>query len=200
MKLLKLSLATLTMAWCAFAVKAEDTKTPDAPKPVDAKPADTKPADTKPADAKPADAPAAEKPKTADAGDLVKVPEGTPPLSTVHDFDSFIGDISQGAPDTGKGKEKASKKAAKKGIDDKSLVLLVANHGDKKDKAEKGSKHGQEIILTATGDVLAQLTAFAEKHAHIKVTGSLTGDTMTVKEVSEAPADKAAEKKKKKNA
>ena len=194
MKLLKLCLATLAMAWCAFAVKAEDAKTPEAPKPVEAKTTETKPTDTKPADAS-----ATEIPKTADTGDLPKAPDGTSPINAAHENEALVGDISQGPPDNGKGKEKSAKKAAKKGIDDNSLVLHVANTGDKKDKTDKATKHGQDITLTATGDVLAQLTAFAEKHAHIKVTGTLNGDKMTVKEVSEAPADKT-EKKKKKNA
>ena len=106
MKLLKLCLATLAMAWCAFAVKAEDAKTPEAPKPVEAKTTETKPTDTKPADAS-----ATEIPKTADTGDLPKAPDGTSPINAAHENEALVGDISQGPPDNGKGKEKSAKKA-----------------------------------------------------------------------------------------
>ena len=216
MKIWKLSFAVLSLSLLASVSRAEDAK-PDAPKPAEVTPAEIKPADaakpadatpaatdTKTADAKPAEtkiadtATATDKAKSTTDGELPKAPEGTSPINATHENESLIGDLSKGAGGEGK---KAAKKAAKKGLNPDALVLHVAgqkNKADKGDKdAKKEAKHGKDITLTASGDILAQLTAFAEKHAHIKVTGSLSGDTMTVKEVSEAPADAAGKKKKK---
>lgn len=178
MKLFRFILPTLAAVLFSTALRAEDAK-PDAPKTDEAKPAETKPADAKPADA----------PKTD--GELPKAPDGSATLSAAHQNESLVGDISKGAG-KGKGKTKAEKKAAK---NDTTLTLKVAGE---KIKGDKSAKKGRTITLTATGDVLTQLTSFAEKKAHIKVTGDLNGDTMTVKEVSEAPAD-AKKKKKDKN-
>jgi hypothetical protein len=182
MSMLKLSFAALALAVLSVTVRAEDAK-PDAPKPDDTK---TAPAETKPADAKPADAAAADKP--------LKTPDGLSPVNNVQS-ESLVGEVTKGL--TGEnGKEMKAKKAAKKGLNADSIILHVANHGDAEVKKGKG-KGGREVNLTGDADMLAKLTAFAEKKANIKVTGALTGDTMTVKEVSEAPAEPAAKKKKK---
>jgi hypothetical protein len=81
---------------------------------------------------------------------------------------------------------KAGEKGAKKGKKTSSseLVLHVSEHHGKK-KTDKGAQHGKSVTLTATGDILKQLNEFAHKHAHVKVSGSLNGDTMTVTSVSE---------------
>jgi hypothetical protein len=45
--------------------------------------------------------------------------------------------------------------------------------------------HGKTVSLTASGSVLSKLHALAGKHAHVRVSGTLSGNTMTVTEVSE---------------
>ncbi|HLX60372.1 MAG TPA: hypothetical protein VKX17_03725 [Planctomycetota bacterium] len=166
----RFALPLLAAMLFSAALKAEETTT-DAPKVDDAKPTETKPADA---------------PKTD--GELPKAPDGTSTLAASHANESLAGVIGKAKP-----KDKAEKKAAKKGGGLDTFTLHVAGS---KIKGDKEAKKGRTVTLTASGDVLAQLKAFAETKAHIKVTGDLNGDTMTVKEVSETPADK---KKKNKN-
>jgi hypothetical protein len=130
-----------------------------------------------------ADAPKADAPKTEvakDNGELPKAPEGKSVLSK--DGEVLTGTLSMGA--AGKGDKKAKKKSA-----DKTLVLYVKPEGKKDKGAEK-----RTVKLTATGDILTQLNGLAEKHAHVRVTGNLNGDAMTVTTVTE---EAAKEKKKK---
>ncbi|MEI6232669.1 MAG: hypothetical protein WCT04_06435 [Planctomycetota bacterium] len=194
MTLSKLSIAVLSLSLATYASKAEEVVKPEAPKTDVAKSAETKPDEAKPADAKPADAVA--KPK-AD-GELPKAPEGLSPVNEAKQNETFVGELSKGLPEGGK--PKSEKKAAKAKLAGDALTLHVAGHADgaKGKKAEKGAKNGQNYTLIASGELLAQLTNLAEKHAHVKVTGALSGETLTVKEVSEAPADATPEKKKKK--
>jgi hypothetical protein len=121
-----------------------------------------------------ASAPKTDAPKTdvvkAD-GDLPKAPDGKPSLNK--DGETLVGVLSHGG---GKGAK------AKKNANGTALTLKVgAGGGKNKDKtAEK-----RTVTLTATGDILTQLNTLAEKKAHIKVTGKLDGDKMTVTSVSE---------------
>jgi len=45
--------------------------------------------------------------------------------------------------------------------------------------------HGKTVSLTASGSILHKLHALARMHAHVHVSGTLSGDLMTVTEVSE---------------
>ena len=191
MSMLKRSIAVLALAMLSFIVGAEEAK-PEPTKADETKVAapETKPADAKPADAKPADAAATtDKPKAGDGLAPVGAPQS----------DSLVGEVTKGLAGEN-GKEMKAKKAAKKGISADSIILHVASHGDAEAKGKgKGKAGGREVNLTGDADMLAKLTAFAEKKANIKVTGAMAGDTMTVKEVSEAPAESAKKKKNKNN-
>jgi hypothetical protein len=126
------------------------------------------------ADASKTDAPKSDaaKPEPVKAdGELPKAPEGKPSLNDKAGGETLIGTLSHGG-----GKGKAAKKSAST-----ALVLKVKPEGKNKDKtAEK-----RTVTLTATGDILTQLNTLAEKKAHIRVTGTMTGDAMTVTSVTE---------------
>ncbi len=81
-----------------------------------------------------------------------------------------------------KGGDKGAKKSKK--TESAELVLHVAEHHGKK-KADAGAQHGKSVTLSATGDVLTQLNDLAKNHAHVKVTGTLSGETLTVTSVTE---------------
>lgn len=173
MKTFRIVLPVLAALFISTALKAEEK--PDAPTPF----------------------------KAGENGELPKAPEGKPGLTNAAQTEALIGELVKGgAPDKAalKNMTKAEKKAAKGGIPDpNTLTLHIAGM---KVKGDKAAKKGRTVTLTATGDVLAQLTALADKHAHVKVSGEVNGNTMTVKEASEAPADadaKPAKKKKKDN-
>ena len=178
MKALRFVLPVAAIILFCTALKAEDK--PDTPTPF----------------SKPGDAPKTEN------GELPKAPEGKPGIEATHQNESLIGELVKGgAPDKAalKNMTKAEKKAAKGGLPDpNALTLHIAGM---KVKGDKAAKKGRTVTLTATGDVLAQLNTLADKHAHVKVTGDVTGETMAVKEATEAPADAGAkpEKKKKKD-
>ncbi len=182
MRFLKFALPMLAVLCFAGALKAEDTPNPDAPKTEDAKPAETK-TDESPAPVT----------KLADNGELPSAPTGNATAASSSASDTLTGDISKGAP-TGKAKKKK-----KGGSGDSSTLTLAVAHpkGKEAKKAKKEGKTPKTVTLLASGDVLSQLNAFADKHAHVKVTGTLSGDSMTVKEVTEVEADK--KKKKNKN-
>lgn len=81
---------------------------------------------------------------------------------------------------------KTGEKGAKKGkkASSSELVLHVSEHHGKK-KTDKGAQHGKSVTLTASGNVLTQLNEFAKKHAHVKVSGTIDGENMTVTSVTE---------------
>lgn len=169
--LIRWTMVAICTALFAVAVRAEETK-PEAPKP----------------DAPAADAPKTDAPKTdAAAGELPKAPEG---VSQANTSEALVGTLHKGPMTNAKGK-------VKKGSNGNPDAILLTV--DNAEVGKKGMKNARQVTLTATGDILTQLTSLADKSAHVKVSGSVTGDTMTVKEASEAPVD-AKKKKKKDNA
>jgi len=192
MKFLTLAVPILAVLCFASLSKAED-----APKPDDTKPAEAKSAENKTEESPVVGESKSPDAKPADNGELPSAPTGNATVSTAGSNESLIGDISKGAP-VGKGKAKNKKKG---GSGDASALVLTVAHAKGKEakKARKEGKTPKTVTLLASGDILSQLNAFADKHAHIKVTGTLNGDTLTVTEVAEAPAE-TAKKKKKNNA
>lgn len=145
---------------------------------------EAKPETPKPAT--PVDAPTPDVPKVD--GELPKAPEGVAPLAA--QSESLVGAIHKGGALNPKGKVKKNSVG-----NPDAIVLSVVGE---KVKGEKG-RNRREVTLSATGDLLTQLTTLADQKKQVKVTGTLTGETMTVKEVSEVPGGGEKMKKKKKD-
>ncbi len=74
--------------------------------------------------------------------------------------------------------------AAKGGGAGHELVMHVHTHHGKS-ATDPTAKHGKTVKIAASGSVLKELHELAKAHAHVKVTGTLSGDVMNVTAVSE---------------